>query len=388
MPIESAPRYDALVVGARCAGAATAMLLARAGAKVLMVDWDQPGTDTLSTHALMRGAVMQLTAWGLIDRIVAAGTPAVRRTEFRYGGERVPIDIRPSYGVEALFAPRRTLLDRVLVEAAVAAGVEARFGTGLAALRRDAAGRVVGAMLNVGQEATVPVEAGIVIGADGRRSMTARQVGARPVRLSRHAAAGVYAYVEGLDVPGYLWGYAEGLAAGAIATNDGAHCVFANLPRERFLTAVRGRAEAGLKALVAEVVPELGETVAAGRIRGRPVAFAGQNGHMLQATGPGWALVGDAGYFKDPITAHGITDALRDAEILARAVTAGGDAALAGYGRRRDALSEELFDVTDVIASFGWTLAELQEHHKRLNRAMKAEQEWMLGAFGAVAKAA
>jgi flavin-dependent dehydrogenase len=384
----AAARYDALVVGARCAGAATAMLLARAGARVLMVDWDQPGTDTLSTHALMRGGVMQLRAWGLLDRIVAAGTPAVRRTEFRYGDEVVGIDVKPSYGVDALYAPRRTVLDRVLVEAAVDAGVEARFGAGLATVRRDAAGRVCGAMLNVGQEAMVPVEAGIVIGADGRRSTTARRVGARTLRLSAHAASGVYAYVEGIPVPGYVWGYREGLAAGSIATNDGLHCVFANLPPEAFMAGARGRLDAALAERVAEVVPELGAAMAAGRVRVRAVAFAGQKGHLLEATGPGWALVGDAGYFKDPITAHGINDALRDAEILARAVSVGSDAALADFGRLRDALSTELYEVTDAIASFRWTLAELQEMHIRLNRAMKAEQDWMLEVFGHEAEAA
>lgn len=388
MLIEPDARYDALVVGARCAGAATAMLLARAGAKVLLVDWDRPGTDTVSTHALMRGAVMQLAAWGLLDGIVAAGTPAVRRTAFVYGGAPVEIDIRPSFGVEALYAPRRTLLDRVLVEAAAAAGVEVRFGTGLAGLRRDAGGRVTGALLNVGREVTVPVAAGIVVGADGRRSTLARQVGARLLRRSRHASAGVYAYVEGLDVPGYCWGYAPGLAAGSIATNDGLHCVFANLPRERFLAEVRGRPEAGLVGLVGAVLPEMGAAVAAGRMRGRAIAFAGQPGHLHEAAGPGWALVGDAGYFKDPITAHGITDALRDAEILARAVSAGSEAALGEYGRVRDALSEELFEVTDRVAALDWTPDEVQALHKRLNRAMKAEQAWMLDAFGPVAAAA
>jgi flavin-dependent dehydrogenase len=128
--------------------------------------------------------------------------------------------------------------------------------------------------------------------------------------------------------------------------------------------------------------------MAAGRVRERAVAFAGQKGHLLEATGPGWALVGDAGYFKDPITAHGITDALRDAEILARAVSVGSDAALADFGRLRDALSTELYEVTDAIASFRWTLAELQEMHIRLNRAMKAEQDWMLEVFGHEAEAA
>ena len=116
--------YDVVVVGARAAGAATAMLLARAGLRVLVVDRGRYGADTLSTHALMRGGVIQLHRWGLLDRIVAAGTPAITRTTFRYGAETIDIPIKPSHGVDALYAPRRTVLDPVLVDAAAAAGAD------------------------------------------------------------------------------------------------------------------------------------------------------------------------------------------------------------------------------------------------------------------------
>src|SRR5881394_1414992 len=102
------PRYDAVVVGARCAGAATAMLLARAGGKVLLVDRAQSGSDTLSTHGLMRAGVLQLHRWGLLDAIVAAGTPPVHTVVFDYPDERVCVPIKPSPGVDALYAPRRT----------------------------------------------------------------------------------------------------------------------------------------------------------------------------------------------------------------------------------------------------------------------------------------
>ena len=85
------PRYDAVIVGARCAGAATALLLARSGAKVLMVDRQAYGSDTLSTHALMRGAVLQLTRWGLVTNITMADTPAIRSTTFHYAGEAVQV---------------------------------------------------------------------------------------------------------------------------------------------------------------------------------------------------------------------------------------------------------------------------------------------------------
>src|SRR5215467_9712751 len=116
------PSYDAIIVGARCAGAATGLLLARSGAKVLVVDRHAYGSDTMSTHALMRGAVVQLNRWGLIPSVVAAGTPAIRSTTFHYGDEAVRVDIKPDHGVDFLLAPRRTVLDPLLVDAACDAG--------------------------------------------------------------------------------------------------------------------------------------------------------------------------------------------------------------------------------------------------------------------------
>src|SRR5215510_9230850 len=128
------PHYDAVIIGARCAGAATAFLLARSGAKVLMVDRQAYGSDTLSTHALMRGAVLQLTRWGLIPNITMADTPAIRSTTFHYAGEPVQVAIKPEHGVECLFAPRRTVLDPVLVDAARGAGADVRHGVLLSEL--------------------------------------------------------------------------------------------------------------------------------------------------------------------------------------------------------------------------------------------------------------
>jgi 2-polyprenyl-6-methoxyphenol hydroxylase-like FAD-dependent oxidoreductase len=229
----------------------------------------------------------------------------------------------------------------------------------------------------------VPVRAGIVIGADGRRSSVARQVRAAILHQSKHATTSIYAHMTGLAAgEGYRWCYRGALAAGFIPTNDGATCVFASLPRQRYIEDYRRRPDAGLRELVAAVAPDMTEAMHAARFLGRPVGFVGQKGYMRQASGPGWALVGDAGYFKDPLTAHGITDALRDAEILARALRAGTDAALTDYQSTRDALSAELFEVTDAIASLEWSMSELQAYHMRLNRAMRAEQDWMAEAFG------
>src|SRR5262245_41543577 len=140
-------RYDAIVVGARCAGAATAMLLARRGLEVLLFDRDRRGADTLSTLAMMRAGVLQLRRWGLLDQVRAGGTPAIRSTSFVYGDEVITVPIKPRDGVDALVAPRRTLLDVVLADAASAAGADVRYGPRFVDLVRDPNGRVSGVVL-------------------------------------------------------------------------------------------------------------------------------------------------------------------------------------------------------------------------------------------------
>jgi len=138
--------YDVIVVGGRAAGAATAMLLARGGLRVLVIEATRRGTDTLSTHALMRGGVLQLHRWGLLGEVTATGTPAIRATEFSYGGELETVDIRTADGVSALRAPRRTVLDPLLLDAAQAAGAEIRSPAQVTALLTDR-GRVRGVLL-------------------------------------------------------------------------------------------------------------------------------------------------------------------------------------------------------------------------------------------------
>ncbi|MDX1390643.1 MAG: FAD-dependent monooxygenase, partial [Acidobacteriota bacterium] len=121
-------KYDAVVVGARVAGASTAMLLAQSGLKVLVVERGRYGSDTLSTLALMRGGVLQLARWGVLDAVREAGTPPIHATSFHYGDDVVEVAIKPRDGVDALYSPRRTVLDRLLADAAVEAGAEIRYG--------------------------------------------------------------------------------------------------------------------------------------------------------------------------------------------------------------------------------------------------------------------
>src|SRR4051794_3325844 len=144
MSTANTQHYDVIIAGARCAGAATALLLARQGARVLLLDKSRYGTDTLSTHALMRGAVMQLHRWGLLPGIIEAGTPAVRAATFHLPRAVSGVQIKPKYGVGALYAPRRTILDAILADAARSAGADVRFGTSVTGLWRDRARRVTG----------------------------------------------------------------------------------------------------------------------------------------------------------------------------------------------------------------------------------------------------
>jgi 2-polyprenyl-6-methoxyphenol hydroxylase-like FAD-dependent oxidoreductase len=191
-------------------------------------------------------------------------------------------------------------------------------------------------------------------------------------------------YWSGLDVDGYHWHYRPGVSTGVIPTNDGETLLFASIPSARY-HAVFGQGTAdGYLNVVREASPELASRVTAATLRSRLASFSGQVGHFRQSHGPGWALVGDAGYFKDPITAHGISDALRDAELLASAVVAGTSTALADYQRERDELSVDLFNVTDEIASFGWDLETIGPLLKALARAMSHEVKTMAARFDAL----
>ncbi|ABC82026.1 FAD-dependent oxidoreductase [Anaeromyxobacter dehalogenans] len=385
-PIDLRPDYDAIVVGARCAGASTAMLLARAGLRVLAVDREPEGSDALSTHALMRGGALQLARWGLLHRLAAAGTPAIRTATFHYAGEALPLAVKPRDGVDALYAPRRTVLDPLLVEAARAAGAQVVHGVTLLDLVRDATGRVCGAVLaGAGPGAAATVRARLVIGADGLRSRVARLAGAPVARLGAAETGVVYGHWCGLPADGYHWYYAPGVSAGAIPTNAGRTCLFVAVPPRRLLAALPGGLPDLYRAVVAEAAPELAPALPDAHLDARLRAFPGARGVLRRAHGPGWALVGDAGFFRDPLTAHGITDALRDAELLARAVVAGGEAALDGYEAARDGVAHGILEVTDRIASFEWDLDEVRRQHQLLARHMAAEVDLLLGLGAAAA---
>ena len=386
-PIHDA--YDVVVVGARCAGAATAMLLAAVGLRVLVVDKSRLGSDTVSTHALMRPAVLLLKRWGITDRLDEEGTPRVRSTSFVYADEQgvdtVEIDIKSRHGVDALYAPRRTVLDRLLAEAARGEGAEVRHGVQMLDLLYGKGGRVSGIVLKDEAGVRREVRANLVIGADGRRSNVARLVGSTPYVLGRHATACAFGYFDDLPVDDNRWYFRPGMGAGAIPTNHGQTCVFASVPNE-----LAGRSTADRQSAFYEVIresaPDIAERLPGARLEQRLRFFGGMRGFMRQPYGEGWALVGDAGYMTDPITAHGITNALRDADILARTVLNG--ESLACYQNARDDLSLEFFEISDRVASLDWDIPTVQRYHQMMSREMGREEDAIVASERASASAA
>jgi flavin-dependent dehydrogenase len=373
-------RYDVVVVGGRVAGASTALLLARAGARVALVERSRAGTDIVSTHALMRAGVLQLSRWGLLERVVSASTPPIRTVSFHYAdGRSVRVSIRPSVGVEALYAPRRHLLDWLLVDAAAEAGVELLIGAAVTELRYDGTGRVRGVRAVGRSGRTVELPASTTVGADGIRSRVAALVDAPVVRQGQTCSAMLYRYLGGIPADGYEWAYGPGAGAGLIPTNDGQTCVFVSTTPDRMRTLRRIGVEHAFSRVLAQAAPALLDRVTAAEPVGSVHGWGGIPGYVRRSWGPGWALVGDAGYFKDPITTHGMTDAMRDAELLAQAIvefTPGGFPEAVAFGQyqaARDRLSSQLFTATEEVAAYDWNLTDVEALLRRVSSAMSDE---------------
>jgi flavin-dependent dehydrogenase len=377
----SSSAWDVIIIGGRAAGASTALLLARAGVRVLVVERARRGSDTLSTHALMRGGVLQLHRWGLLDRVAATGAPPIRRVTFHYGYDSMPVTLKPYAGVAALYAPRRTVLDPLLVGVAEEAGARFGFGLAMTDVARDHTGRVVGVVVRDHLGATWIERANLIVGADGRTSLVARQVEAPTLVAGSHAAAYVYGYWPAADLDGYHWYYGEGLSAGVIPTNDGLACVFTAGPAAVLAARMRhSRPLDAARDLLARLDrPLIGFTSSAplGRVR----FFRGLPARLRRPYGRGWALVGDAGWWKDPLSTYGITDAFRDAELLTRAVLAGAGSdhamqiALCRYQAERDRQALPMHPIVDRLASHQWDLDQAQQLLRELSSVMADDVE-------------
>ncbi|KAB8159559.1 FAD-dependent oxidoreductase [Streptomyces sp. 3MP-14] len=365
--------FDAIVVGARCAGSPTAMLLARAGYRVLLLDRAEFPSDTLSTHLVHQPGVAALGRWGLLERVADSGCPPLDRVLYRVGDVELTGCGRGVDGYRAGFAPRRFVLDAILLEGAVAAGVEFRERCTVTELLRDADGRVVG-VTGTHRGGTFTERARLVVGADGMRSRVAELCDAPFTSRKPTLTCAYYAYWD--DLPACLELYERpGAWVAAVPTNAGATLVLAYFPQARF-DAVRRDAEAAHIEQVRSTAPELYDRIAGRRPVERLRGTGDQRNFFRQAAGPGWALVGDAGHHKDSITARGISDAFYQAESLVRHIGDG----LADPARLDEALDAFAADRDKALTGgFEATLsvAQLEVHEERLSllRAVRQDEE-------------
>lgn len=377
--------YDAIVVGARCAGSPVAMLLAAQGHRVLVVDRASFPSDTVSTHYMHQAGLARLQRWGLLDEVIAAGTPASRRMnyshrEVSFSGFADPID-----GIDAVYCPRRIVLDEILVDAARRAGAEVIESFTVTDLLTDG-DTVTGIRGRTGEGPETEFRAPIVIGADGAHSTVAKRVGAPLYNVVPAAGFAYYSYFEGLD-----WGLQHrtglnGRWTGSWPTNGGTLvAVMATRPQ---LREFRQDVEGQFQATVDDIVPELGAQL---RDQGRateplrPMRYA--DNFYRQAFGPGWALVGDSGYHKDPLTGWGMSDAFAHAELLAARVHEGlagerpMDEAMAEYAKTRDEETGTMFGYTVTVAE----LDVLPPFFQAVLGAVAASPKWTTTMLGWIA---
>jgi 2-polyprenyl-6-methoxyphenol hydroxylase-like FAD-dependent oxidoreductase len=377
----SGPVYDVVVVGARCAGAPLAMLLARAGHRVALVDRASFPSDTMSTHFLWQRGTARLQAWGLLGRLRARGCAPIRQITFDPGPVQIS-GIGPAVaGAADTYCPRRTVLDALMVEAAAESGADLveRFVVG-EVIWSD--GRAAGVRGRRPGSAGSSLRAAVVVGADGMHSGIARRVGARAYRQHPSLTAVYYSYWSGIRGLGASFHARPGQLILAWPTNDDMTCIYVAWPRQDFHQVrrdVEGRFHSAL-----ELVPGLREAAASGH-REAPFTGTGDLPNYYRASaGPGWALAGDAGHHKDPCTGMGMSDAFLAADLLADAIhqaLAGHqpmDQALACYQKKRDALTANGFELTLSTAR----LAPLSLRLEALYRAAADQPEIARHVFG------
>jgi 2-polyprenyl-6-methoxyphenol hydroxylase-like FAD-dependent oxidoreductase len=343
--------YDVIIVGSRCAGAPTAMLLARQGRRVLVVERSTFPSDVLSGHTFQPDGVARLARWGLLDRVAATGVPFAEHVRFDFGpvvleGAPAPVD-----GTSAAVCIRRTIIDPLLTDAAIEVGAEVRFGVTVNELVVED-GRVVGIRGHDACGELVEERAHVVVGADGARSFVARAVDAPMLDHRPATTVAVYSYWRGLEVGGIELYVRPGRFFVAAPTNDELTFVTVQFPVAESARVREHVADAFLDAV--SDVPSLAARLESAE-RAERYRFAQiPDSFVRQSYGPGWALVGDAACHKDPVTAQGMLDAVRDAELLATAIHAGLDgdldASLAAYQAQRDEVSRPMFEYSCALA--------------------------------------
>jgi len=345
--------HDVIVIGARCAGSPTAMLLARQGHKVLVVDKASFPSDTLSTHLIHPPGVAALRRWGLLDRVTATGCAPIDTYRFDFG----PFTISGGPGTAdspVAYGPRRTVLDKILIDAAAEAGAEVREEFTVEELLFDG-DRVTGLRGHGKNGKSVTETAGVVVGADGRHSFVAERVKPEATNERAPLLAGYYSYWSGLPMEGRFEAYAlPQRSFAAWPTNDGLTLVVGGWPMTEFEANKKDYEAHWLRMI--DMVPSFAARLRAGK---REERFSGTNvpNFFRKPYGPGWALVGDAGYNRDFITAMGIMDAFLSAELCAGAIdhslkgARSYDEAMADYQRARDERVTPYFHFTLQLAT-------------------------------------
>jgi 2-polyprenyl-6-methoxyphenol hydroxylase-like FAD-dependent oxidoreductase len=366
--------FDVIIVGARVAGAATGMLLARAGLRVLVVDRAHFPSDTLSTHQIQVPGVARLARFGLLEPLLDAGTPPTPHVRFQAGAAVIEAEFPSYHDVNMMISPRRTVLDALLVDAARGAGAQVREGCSLEALTREG-DRVTGVRLHNKRTGSSTIEsAALVIGADGKHSTVAKVVGAAEYRSVAAATFAFYAYWDGLSVKGGEIYSARGYAVGTWPTNDGLTLTYIAGRISDFDKVRRDPAAHVIATL--DKAGSLGERARAAVQVGPTRGTSDLPNVVGAAHGPGWALAGDAGLVMDPITGFGIGHALRDAEFLAAAIVSGLSGtsdlnqALTRYEKQRNRETNPAFDWTLKLAH----LRGASDVEERLFAAIGADQ--------------
>lgn len=379
--------YDAVVVGARCAGSATALLLARKGYKVLLVDRSSfPSDLAFSTHYIHQSGAALLKRWGVLDKVAASNSPPITTFYFDFG-TFILTGSPPAAadGVKEAYAPRRKVLDAILVAAAVASGAELRPDFSVNELLFEG-GRVCGIRGREKGGSAVVERASIVIGADGMHSTVARSVQAAEYNTKEPLEGPYFSYWSDVQMKGFE--FHPGVYRGSFGwmTNDGLALVGVGFAAKDHPT-VRSDIEGNYLRAITEDAPDLAERLRNGHREERFVGGLVPN-YFRKPFGPGWALVGDAGYLKDPCTAEGITDAFHGAELLADAIDSGLggrrplDGALEEYERQRNQAAFPLYEFTCQFA----TLAPPPPEMQQLLGALRGNQKQTNRFFGLFAQ--
>jgi flavin-dependent dehydrogenase len=346
-------KADVVIVGSRCAGTAAAVPLARAGLKVIVLDKGGFPSDTLSTHVLVPNGVQELQSMGALEGILALGPSKSRYLTVRDGDVEIIERFRPFSGIDYALCIPRDQQDAVLVQAARDAGAEIRERTKVEqVVWRD--GRAAGVRCR-GRDDEYEIHAELVIGADGRRSRVAAEVGAwTPYRASKNGRGFVFRYLEdplGTDAPDALEIFrAEGDQVLVLPSCPAGRTLVVNMTDAATIPAYRSDFHPQWQRML-DRNPALKARVGDATGLGKPRITDDLTAYYRRSSGPGWALAGDAGHFKDPVTGNGMRDALKFGRLLGEAVVPclhdrnRLDAALRKWEAARDA---------DTISTYHW----------------------------------